>query len=119
MRGIGYVEFLSCQEEIEDLLKRGYTISAIHRKLYEDKKITIGVKRFYAILSKKGIKRKPLKQLKISKDIFNKDANKDKNIKSPLQNHLPTTYNQNDESKLTTDQEDEFGIIRKTRDELF
>ena len=102
-----------------DLLKKGYTISAIHRKLYEDKKITIGVKRFYAILSKKEIKRTPLKQLKISKDIFNKDANKDNNIKNSFQSHLSTIYNKNDESKLSVDQEDEFGIIRKPEDEVF
>ena len=72
MRGIGYVEFLSVQKEIEKLLKEGHTISAIYRKLYTDKKITIGIKRFYAILSKRGLKKASMNQLKISKDDLNK-----------------------------------------------
>lgn len=114
MRGIGYVEFLSCQKEIDELLSKGYTISAIHRKLYNEKKITIGVKRFYAILSKKGIKKLSLKQLKIAKDIFNNDINKNLS-----HNYLTPIQKSNDESNLPTDQEDDFVIIRKPKDEIF
>ncbi len=118
MRGIGYVEFLSVQKEIEKLLKEGHTISAIYRKLYTDKKITIGIKRFYAILSKRGLKKASMNQLKISKDVFNTSEKKDKNQKSLSHHTIPIHVN-HDDQQLSAETDDSFGIIKKSNDEVF
>jgi hypothetical protein len=107
-RGHGTREVIACLDEIQDMLNKGYTISAIYRKLHHDeKKITIGIKRFYAILSKKGLKKVSMKQLKIQKDILNQ----------PVKNNI-----YQDISKIPAAQEnknDGFTIIKKPEDEVF
>ena len=64
-RGYGYREVLANKLEIQDFLNKGYTMSAVYRMLVEEKKITVCLQRFHAILAKLGIRKISLKQLKL------------------------------------------------------
>ena len=116
MRGIGYVEFLSCQKEINDLLNMGYTISSIHKKLYEEKKITIGVKRFYAILHKKGMKKVSLQQLKIPREMFNESVSNEYNQRNLTHNNHILSLAYPDESSLSSEQDKPLFDLKKYGD---
>ena len=116
MRGIGYVEFLSCQKEINDLLNMGYTISSIHKKLYEEKKIIIGVKRFYAILHKKGMKKVSLQQLKIPREMFNESVSNEYNQRNLTHNNHILSLAYQDESSLSSEQDKPLFDLKKYGD---
>ncbi len=49
MKGKGYVEFIANIDEIKDLADRGYSITAIHENLYNEKKITVLYKQFWKL----------------------------------------------------------------------
>ena len=69
-RGYGFQEVLSNSVEIQGFLDKGHTVAAAYRKFSEEKKITVCLQRFHAILSKFGIRRKALEQLKLPSEIW-------------------------------------------------
>lgn len=64
-KGIGYREFLACRDGIQEYLNKGYNISSIHSILFEQGKITFGRKWFYAVLTKFGMQKIKLNQLRL------------------------------------------------------
>lgn len=139
MSGHGDREFFSCRDEIIDSLNKGYPIVEVYRTLKGAKKITIGEKRFYAILSKYGVKKRELNQLLLLGEgdtmdkYYEKQLVKDKkslrkNARQPCAlldwgahgstNNLPAIRGESLPASFEEEDED-FGIIRTPEDKLF
>lgn len=57
----GRVQFLAVENEVRDLISKGYSYKMIHQKLVGEGKITIGYDTFYNYLRKKKKKDQPSK----------------------------------------------------------
>lgn len=68
-RGWAKVEFLACKQEIEQLLQQGYSITAIHRSLQEDGKISMSQPRFHSLVRYYKLSIASVKKLILGKDI--------------------------------------------------
>jgi len=63
MRGRGLVEFISCKEEILNLLAEGHSVSEVHRILSSQGRITTKLKNFHRILARRDLKKRPIVSL--------------------------------------------------------
>ena len=106
-RGYGIREVLACRDEIVNILNDGYTIAYVHRKLLSNGKITIKYSHFHDLLKKMKIRPRVIKKIGST-------------VEHPSEQYELISMDKNiNELKLSTDQKDEFGIIRKPEDEVF
>ncbi len=111
------------------MLNKGYSIVSIYRILADEKKITISDKRFYAILSKYGVRKRKLPQQQLIGDCTAMDKDQvEQELKS--MEWVPRNRQQRKGrtenlpvpragSQPTAKDDSGFGIIKKTEDEVF
>lgn len=121
MKRKGKIEILSCKKEIVKLLNEGLSISYVHNKLYNEGKINTEYKWFTILLKKCNIKKPRLSTLpKIDNLIEKKNSNElILSISKIKEKSGMFIYEKNKKIECHQNQDDGFGIIRKTEDEVF
>lgn len=109
MRGRGKIEFLSCYNEIKAMIENGYSIKRIFRILSYERKITIKYAYFHRLVKNHGMKALELDPLITSKN----------KSKSNFEHSIIPYHEKVNTPQLSGEQDDSFGIIKKSNDEVF
>ena len=107
--GEAKVQFVANIDEIKGLIEKGYGLYQIYSILYNEGKITIKYAYFHRLVKNHGMKALELDPLITSKN----------KSKSNFEHSIIPYHEKVNTPQLSGEQDDSFGIIKKSNDEVF